>query len=72
MVLLGHTEKVNHPPEFDPQKVRIGLMVMGAVLVLSIALAIFVSDPVGRFVFVFVAVVCLVQLIRVRRRYTKP
>ena len=62
---------MDRPPEFDPQKVRIGLMVMGAVLVISIALAIFVADPIGRFVFIFVAIVCAIQLIRLRSRYTK-
>ena len=40
---------------------------MGAVLVLSIVLLIVVSDPLGRFIFAFVAVVCLVQLWRLGR-----
>ena len=67
---MGHTEDVDRTPDFDPQRVRIGLMLMGAVLVTAIALAIFVSDPVGRFIFIFVAIVSLVQFIRIRRRHS--
>jgi hypothetical protein len=57
-------------PEYDPRKVRIGLTVIGAVIVVSIALFIFVNDPIGRFVFGFVAIVSFVQLWRLRRRYS--
>ena len=52
---------------YDERRIRLGLLMMGAVLVLSIVLLIVVSDPLGRFIFAFVAVVCLVQLWRLGR-----
>ena len=45
-------------------------MLIGAVAVISIALLIFVNDPLGRFVFGFVAIMSLIQLWRLRRRYS--
>jgi hypothetical protein len=55
-------------PEVDPRKIRAGLMMIGAVIAIALALAIVVSDPIGRFIFLFVAIVSGVQLWRLRRR----
>ena len=52
---------------YDERRIRLGLLIMGVVLVLSIVLLIIVSDPLGRFIFAFVAVACLVQLWRLGR-----
>jgi hypothetical protein len=52
---------------YDERRIRLGLLMMGVVLVLSIVLVIVVSDPLGRFIFGFVAAVCLVQLWRLGR-----
>jgi hypothetical protein len=40
---------------------------MGGVLAVAIALLLVVSDPVGRFIFGFVALACVVQLWRLGR-----
>jgi hypothetical protein len=64
---LRHDERVN---EIDPRKVRLGMMFMGAVTVIAIVLLIAVDDPVGRFIFGFVAVAGLVQTWRARRHGT--
>jgi hypothetical protein len=63
---MGQTVAVDEP-EYDERKVRIGLMLIGAVIAISIALFIVVDDPIGRFIFGFVAIVSAVQLWRLRR-----
>jgi hypothetical protein len=58
---------VEGPPTSEPRKIRLGLIIMGAVLAIALALAVAVDDPVGRFIFGFVAVACVVQLWRLGR-----
>ena len=53
--------------EIDPRRVRLGMMLMGAVTVIAIALLIVIDDPVARFIFGFVAVAGLIQTWRARR-----
>jgi len=53
--------------EIDPRRVKFGMMVMGAMTVIAIVLLIAVHDPIGRFIFGFVAVVGLLQTWRARR-----
>jgi|GEM_PF-4982642 len=43
---------------------------IGAAFAISVGLLIAVDDAVGRFVFAFVALVSVVQLWRLRRRYS--
>lgn len=59
---------MNEGDDIDPRKVRMGMMIIGAVTVIAIVLLIAIDDPVARFVFGFVAVASLVQTWRARRR----
>jgi hypothetical protein len=52
---------------YDERRIRVGLLMMGVVLVLSIVLLIVVNDPLGRFIFAFIAAMCVVQLWRLGR-----
>jgi Flp pilus assembly protein TadB len=52
---------------YDERKIRLGLLMMGVALVLAVVLLIVVNDPIGRFIFGFVALACLVQLWRLGR-----
>ena len=54
-------------PSYDARRIRAGLLMMGAVLVVAVVLLIIVSDPIGRFIFGFVALICVVQLWRLGR-----
>ena len=54
-------------PGYDERKIRAGLLMMGAALVISLVLLFIVNDPVGRFIFGFVALVSVVQLWRFGR-----
>jgi hypothetical protein len=54
-------------PQMNPRKVRMGLAVVVAVVVVAIVLFAVVNDPLGRAVFVGVAVVALVRAIGLYR-----
>jgi hypothetical protein len=58
----------DEPGEFDPRKIRLGMMIIGAVAVIAIVLLIAIDDPVARFVFAFVAIASLIQTWRARQR----
>lgn len=54
--------------EIDPRKIRVGMMMVGAMTAIAVALLIVINDPGARFVFAFVAVIGLIQTFRIRRR----
>ena len=66
---LRQDVQVDEKPEIDPRRVRTGMMIMGAVTAIALALLIAVNDPVGRFIFGFVAVASLIQTWRARRHW---
>jgi len=66
--LTSHDLRQDGPVnEIDPRKVRLGMMLMGAVTVIAIALLLVIDDPVARFIFAFVAIGSLIQTWRARR-----
>ena len=54
--------------EINPRKIRAGMMMVGGMTAIAIALLIVINDTTARFVFGFVAVVGLIQTWRIRRR----
>jgi hypothetical protein len=66
----GQTVVMNEGNELDRRKVRLGMILIGAVTVIAIVLLITIDDPVARFIFAFVAIASLVQTWRARRRLT--
>jgi hypothetical protein len=63
------TGGVNEGDEINPRKIRTGMMIVGGMTAVAIALLIVISDTTARFVFGFVAIVGLVQTWRIRRRW---
>ena len=59
---------MNQGDEVNPRKIRAGMMIIGAVTAIALALAIVIDDPTARFVFTFVFVAGLIQTWRLRRR----
>jgi hypothetical protein len=57
--------------ELDPQKVRIGLIIIAAVFVVSVLGVVIVDDPAGKVIFATAAVLTLLRgglvLLRLRR-----
>lgn len=54
--------------EIDPRKIRLGMLMIGAVTVLALVLTLAINDPTARIVFAFVFVAGLIQTWRIRRR----
>ncbi len=50
-------------PPPNPRKVRLGLLIIGVILVVAIILAIVVKDPVGRAIFVAIMILAFVRMI---------
>jgi hypothetical protein len=62
-----NADEPGHDERYDERRIRAGLLIMGVVLVIAVVLLIVVNDPIGRFIFGFVVLVCLVQLWRLGR-----
>ena len=57
------TSAVNDvPQEIDPRKVRIGMGIIGVILVAAVVLFFVADDNVGRAIFFAVAVACVVRM----------
>ena len=65
---MRQTHVMNEGDEINPRKIRVGMMIIGAVTVVSIVLLVAIDDPSARFVFGFVAVASLIQTWRIRRQ----
>lgn len=65
---MRQTRVMDQGEEINPRKIRIGMMIVGAVTVISIVLLLAIDDPSARFVFGFVAVASLIQTWRIRRQ----
>jgi hypothetical protein len=50
-------------PPPNPRKVRLGLFIIGVILVAAIIMAIVVKDPVGRAIFVAIMILAFVRMI---------
>ena len=60
---------MNEGDQIDPRKIRTGMMIVGAMTAVAIALLIVLNDVTARVVFGFVAIVGLIQTWRIRRRW---
>jgi membrane protease YdiL (CAAX protease family) len=67
-VISRQTVPVNEGDEINPRKIRLGMMMIGAVTVLSLVLTLAIGDPTARIVFAFVFIAGLIQTWRLRRR----
>jgi hypothetical protein len=65
---MRQTGLVDAGDEINPAKIRAGMMMIGAVTAISLALAVVINDPAARFIFLFVFVAGLIQTWRLRRR----
>jgi len=59
---------MNEGDEINQRKIRTGMMIVGGMTAVAIALLIVISDAPARFIFGFVSVVGLIQTWRIRRR----
>ena len=55
-------------PEINPARIRTGYIMIGVVTLIALVLAVVVSDPAGRVIFVVVALMGGAQAWRLRRR----